>query len=191
MLFQMVNQTTSKSTIYWKKGDKVDKEVKKNAINESEGIMGQLTFQVRMIQEDNSKEINLKAFAYHDWAEPANPPAKKEWGMLEMHMLTQSSYCILGGKFQKRKIEFFLNVSYLQKHLSGETWGKLINTQGATNWKGEEEFNEQVQASLQQKRALKIRGLEMLLGNQPGTRSHTPQNPEPEGIRELLTGKKM
>ena len=86
------------------KGDKVDEEVKKNAINESEGIMGQLTFQVRMIQEDNSKEINLKAFAYHDWAEPANPPAKKEWGMLEMPMLTQSSYCILGGKFQKRKI---------------------------------------------------------------------------------------
>ena len=86
------------------KGDKVDEEVKKNAINESEGIMGQLTFQVRMIQEDNSKEINLKAFAYHDWAEPANPPAKKEWGMLEMHMLTQSSYCILGEKLQKREI---------------------------------------------------------------------------------------
>ena len=66
--------------------------------------MGQLAFQVRMIQEDNSKEINLKAFAYHDWEKPANPPAKKEWGMLEMHMLTQSSYCIIGEKFQKRKI---------------------------------------------------------------------------------------
>ena len=85
-------------------GKEVDGEVKKAAINESEGIMGQLTFQMRMIQEDNSKEINLKAFAYHDWAEPANPPAKKEWGMLEMPMLTQSSYCIIGEKFQKRKI---------------------------------------------------------------------------------------
>ena len=117
-------------------GSKVEEEVEKAALKESEGILGQMTFQVKIVQEDNSKEILLKAFAYHDWSQPAKLSPKKEWGVMVIPLLIQSSFSILGEKFQRRKMEICLNVSYLQREIQagGATWSKLIYNQGTTNW---------------------------------------------------------
>ena len=88
-------------------GDDIDAEVKKNAILENEGLLGQLSFQVRIIQDENCKEVDLKAFAFHDWNAPSLNTDKKRWGMLKIPMIIQSSYSVIAEKFLKRKIEFF------------------------------------------------------------------------------------
>ena len=96
-------------------GDNIDEEVKKNAIHENEGLLGQLSFQVRIIQDENCKEVDLKAFAFHNWEAPSLNTNNKKWGMLKIPIIIQNSYTVIADKFLKRKIEFFLNISYLQK----------------------------------------------------------------------------
>ena len=146
------------------KGDNTNEEVKKNAIDENEGLQGQLSFHVRITQDEQSKEVDLKAFAFHDWEKPSENTNNKKWGMLKVPIITQKSYSAIADKFLKRKIEFFFNISYLQKSGNGG-WGKLKLSKDTatdvttTTWEEEVMFRQAVEESLKLKQQLKVRGI--------------------------------
>jgi hypothetical protein len=165
------------------KRDDVDAKVQKNANLENEGILGQLGFQVRIVQDENCKEVDLNAFAFHNWDEPSIHKNSERWGMLKIPMIVQSSYTAIAEKFLKRKILFFLNISYLQKNENG-SWGKLIISQGAdgitaATWKEEVQFEKDRQKSLRVKAQLKIRGFD------PEKEEHQPDYRGPLKIRGI------
>jgi hypothetical protein len=162
--FPDAESKTVKDTYELFKGDNTNEEVKKNAIDENEGLQGQLSFHVRITQDEQSKEVDLKAFAFHDWEKPSENTDNKKWGMLKIPIISQKSYSVIPEKFLKRKIEFFLSISYLQKK-ENNAWGKLLlakdndgNT--VTNWEEEAMFRQAVKESLKLKRQLSVRGIE-------------------------------
>jgi hypothetical protein len=103
-------------------GEDVKEKANKHNIAEAEGVPG--NFQVRIVQTE--KEVELHAFALHNWEEPSVNDDSKTWGMLKIPMVIQNSYAAMAEKFLVRKIEFYLNISYLQKKISDKENGKLL-----------------------------------------------------------------
>ena len=102
--FPDAESKTVKDTYELFKGDNTNEEVKKNAIDENKGLQGQLSFHVRITQDEQSKEVDLRAFAFHDWEKPSENTNNKKWGMLKIPIITQKSYSVIADKFLKRKI---------------------------------------------------------------------------------------
>ena len=60
--------------------------------------------------------IQLHGFSKHQWDKPSiNDETEKRWGMLTIPVLTQSSKTELAEKYLQRKIEIYINISYLKR----------------------------------------------------------------------------
>ena len=101
-----------------------------HGIVESPELQGSFAFQIRIIQEE--KLIQIHGFSKHHWDKPTiNNEPERRWGMFRIPVLTQACKTALADKYLQRKIEIFVNISYLEKglHSSTETkrFGKLKN----------------------------------------------------------------
>jgi hypothetical protein len=112
--------------------DNVDKNIEeiagKHGIEETPEVPGSFGFQIRIVQTE--KVVQLHGFAKHKWDKPSvNNDTEKSWGMLCIPVLIQSSTTELAEKYLQRKIEIYINISYLQKELpstiNGKRFGKL------------------------------------------------------------------
>ena len=112
----------------------VEEMAKKHNIGKEEGLPGNVSFQVRIVQSD--KLVELHAFAFHQWNNPStNNEGERTWGMLQIPLITQKEKEPLAEKFVARKIEFHLSISYIQKSLnSGKVFGKLKISNQQSNW---------------------------------------------------------
>jgi hypothetical protein len=121
--------------------DDINKKVQSSAggkgIEECQELEGSIAFQIRIIQEDNQVEIH--GYSRHNWEQPTiNRDQDKRWGLIRIPVFSQASTTTLQDKFQQRKIDLFVNVSYLEKWINYDrepkVFGKLkiYKTMGGT-----------------------------------------------------------
>ena len=100
----------------------------KRGIEESPELEGSFAFQIRIIQDEN--HIQIHGYSRHDWDQPTfNKEQDRKWGLIRIPVVTQASKTPLEEKFLQRKIDIFVNISYLEKSLHSGTepksYGKL------------------------------------------------------------------
>ena len=151
--------------------DANNKEVQSSAgekgIEESQELEGSIAFQIRITQKDN--QVQIHGYSRHDWDQPTfNKDQDRKWGLIRIPVLTQASKTPLQDKFLQRKIDIFVNVSYLEKCLNYSTepkiYGKLriFKTMGRTEstWEDIKALEDEVSERLKRKSLLTIQSRE-------------------------------
>ena len=107
----------------------LNKEVQSSAggkgIEAGQELEGSIAFQIRITQEDNQVEIH--GYSRHNWEQPtSNKDQDKRWGLLRIPVFSQASKTTLNDKFKQRKIDLFVNISYLEKWINYNTEPKIF-----------------------------------------------------------------
>ena len=147
--------------------NKVESLAGERGLEESQELEGSIAFQIRIIQDEN--QIQIHGYSRHDWDQPTfNKEQDRKWGLIRIPVLTQASKTPLEEKFLQRKIDIFVNISYLEKSLhfgrEPKIYGKLriVKTIEGTisSWEDIKWLENEVSERLKKKSLLTIQSRE-------------------------------
>ena len=130
---------------------KLSEDLARLDIEKPTPIDGIVSFELRYNQND--KKIRLLGYAYHNWQDPhTNTPSERKWGTIPIEILTQTKHDPLQEKQSLRKMNIYVNISYLKRKDQTNIYQKIQIVSGNTAWISMTDLEAEVEKRIKQKK---------------------------------------